>query len=403
VNTKRHTFVSIFSGCGGLDLGFENAGFRCVGSFDKDCLAVNVHNNNLPSSNSAVHDLADVALDDLIPRADLLVAGPPCQGFSTAGKMQENDSRNELLQVVVRIAKKINPKVIVIENVTGLKSSKMRHHQELLISNLEVIGYRTHSMVIDASEYGVPQRRKRVFIIAWSSDFRFNNDFDLSDYTSTQIVKDALAHIPKTAKNHQPKFFAVGTSEHMISKRIHEGQKLCDVRGGNNAVHTWDIPEVFGETSDSQKVVLQTVQRLRRRERVRDRGDSDPVSVKRICEVIGMDVRATVDLLLDVGYLKNKGLGVDLAHAFNGWYRRLDGSGFSPTVDTYFGRPKYFLHPYENRGLTVREAARIQTFPDSFVFSGAESEQYRMIGNAVPPRLAQIIADRIRRNITLGV
>jgi DNA (cytosine-5)-methyltransferase 1 len=403
MNKEKYSFVSIFSGCGGLDLGFVKSGFVCVGSYDIDNLAVNVHNVNMPDCVSIVQDLTDSSKDYFIPHADLLIAGPPCQGFSTAGKMQEDDPRNDLLQVVVRIAQRVNPRVIIVENVTGLRSQKMRHHQELLVENLKQSGFETHCMVVDASNYGVPQRRKRVFIIAWNPIYRFDNNFDLTDYKSTKTVKETLVDISPFTANHNPKVFQDGTKELVIAECIHAGQKLCDVRGGSNAVHTWEIPEAFGKTTSLQKEVLFTVQNLRRRERVRKHGDSDPVSIRRISEMLGVDVRPSVEHLLKKGYLRKIGFGIDLAYSFNGWYRRLDGEGFSPTVDSYFGRPKYFLHPFENRGLTVREAARIQTFPDSFVFSGSESEQYRMIGNAVPPKLAEVVADRIRRNLAVGV
>jgi DNA (cytosine-5)-methyltransferase 1 len=106
-----------------------------------------------------------------------------------------------------------------------------------------------------------------------------------------------------------------------------------------------------------------------------------------------------IEALIKRGYLCKKGRGIDLTHSFNGWYRRLDGMGFSPTVDTHFGRPRYLLHPTENRGLTVREAARLQTFPDDFIFEGTEAEQYRMIGNAVPPKMAEVIARFIDKSL----
>jgi DNA (cytosine-5)-methyltransferase 1 len=108
---------------------------------------------------------------------------------------------------------------------------------------------------------------------------------------------------------------------------------------------------------------------------------------------------AYIKELIKKGYLCKKKRGVDLARAFNGWFRRLNGTGFSPTVDTRFGRSNYFLHPTKNRGLTVREAARLQTFPDSFIFEGTVAEQYRMIGNAVPPKLAEVIARYIDKNL----
>jgi len=392
---NEKTFVSLFSGCGGLDLGFINAGFKCVGAFDKDKKAIEVHEKNITCKIAQVADLSLEETDLLIPQANVLIAGPPCQGFSTAGKMKDNDARNSLLQVAVRIAKKIKPSVIVIENVPGLKSDRMKRHYDGLIESLKKNRYKTKTVICDPFDCGVPQHRKRVFIIAWNDKLPFIDNIPLSNTKKKATVNDALAGINASDTNHKPKMLLSSTDDYIIASRIKAGQKLCDVRGGSNAVHTWDIPEVFGKTSKKEKEILELVRSLRRRERRRENGDSDPVSIQRIKHETAFSPDAHINTLIKKGYLRKKGRYIDLAHAFNGWYRRLDGNSFSPTVDTHFGRPKYFLHPTENRGLTVREAARLQTFPDTFNFEGTEAEQYRMIGNAVPPKMAQAIASYI--------
>lgn len=393
---KPETFVGLFSGCGGLDLGFVDAGFRCVGAFDKDKRAIQVHQKNIPCSLTETMDLTVDTSDSHIPQSDMLLAGPPCQGFSTAGKMRENDERNSLLQVVVRIARKSSPRIIIVENVPGLKSHKMLHHYNKLICDLNKLGYQTNDYMCNAADYGVPQKRNRLFIIAQK---QLKVSLDLDRMKQSIFIKDALAGINSKTKNHMPRELLNGTDEHLIAKHINAGQKLCDVRGGNNAVHTWDIPSVFGDISNEERTILRLVQSLRRRERKRNFGDSDPVAVTRIEETVNFVAKPFIASLISKGYLREKEYGIDLAHAFNGWYRRLKNEGFSPTVDTRFGRPKYFLHPEENRGLTVREAARLQSFPDSFVFEGSEAEQYRMIGNAVPPRLAKVIATCIKQSM----
>jgi DNA (cytosine-5)-methyltransferase 1 len=215
----------------------------------------------------------------------------------------------------------------------------------------------------------------------------------------TMTVSDAIDSLTIGAPNHEPKLLDSGSIDNKIALKIACGQKLCDVRGGINSVHSWEIPEVYGVITSKEKKVLEIIQSLRRKERRRACGDSDPVLLQSVERETSFKAEPVINALVKKKYLRRIDEGVDLASAFNGWYRRLNPSGCSPTVDTRFGRPKYFLHPTENRGLTVREAARIQSFPDSFVFSGTEAEQYKMIGNAVPPQLAKSIATRILKAI----
>jgi len=375
------------------------AGFQCVGAFDKDEKAINVHKKNIDSKQSEVLDLSLKKSGSLIPHAEVLIAGPPCQGFSPAGKLKDDDHRNALLQVVSRVSKIIKPKVIVVENVPGLKSSRMLHHYDKLIKNLEKLHYKTKTIICDSSDYGVPQRRKRLFIIAWNNELNYKNNISLNDMKNKKTVNEALANINTDINNHTPKLLSSDTDEFLIASRIKVGQKLCNVRGGPHSVHTWDIPEVYGVIDDKEKEILELVRSLRRKKRRRDFGDSDPVFMQCIKDELSFSPSMYIESLIKKGYLCKKGKGIDLKHSFNGWYRRLDGMGFSPTVDTRFGRPKYFLHPNENRGVTVREAARLQTFPDNFIFDGTEAEQYRMIGNAVPPKMAQVIAQYITKNL----
>jgi len=397
VNKKK--FVSLFSGCGGLDLGFTMAGFQCVGAYDKDKKVLRVHKKNINCSVTETVDLSLENLDLSTPRAEILVAGPPCQGFSTAGKMKEDDERNSLLQVVARISKNAKPKVIVVENVPGLKSAKMLHHHDKLINNLKKLNYRVETHICNSIDYGVPQRRERLFIIAWNNELQFTHNIDFQDMWKKVSVNEALAGIDQNTSNHIPKPLSLNTKDFLIASHIQSGQKLCDVRGGPNSIHTWNIPEVFGETDDEEKEILESIRLLRRKERRRTYGDSDPVFPDIIKKNVSFPLEMQIETLIEKGYLCKKGDGIDLTHSFNGWYRRLNGTGASPTVDTRFGRPKYFLHPTEHRGLTVREAARLQTFPDDFIFDGTDSEQYRMIGNAVPPEMAKTIALYIHNNL----
>jgi DNA (cytosine-5)-methyltransferase 1 len=197
-------------------------------------------------------------------------------------------------------------------------------------------------------------------------------------------------------KNHEPKILNAGSDDFAIALQIGPHQKLCNVRAGDRSIPTWDIPEVFGKTTKQEQQVLVLIRQLRRQIRVRGSGDADPVRISDIAKHVKGDVKRVVDRLHKNGYLRKFGQRFDLAHAFNGKYRRLAWDQLAPAVDTRFGEPRYFLHPEEQRGLSVREAARIQGFPDDFMFEGPRSAQYRMVGNAVPPPLAKQIAIAVR-------
>jgi len=197
--------------------------------------------------------------------------------------------------------------------------------------------------------------------------------------------------------NHDPCRLPKYSRDWHIAQRIKPGQKLSNVRGGQNAVATWDIPEVFGSVTEHERTVLELLRRLRRQERKRDHGDADPVSLTRLEAALGAPFHRLVESLIAKGYLKRVDEGIDLVGTFNGKFRRLAWDKPSCTVDTRFGSPRYFLHPTQQRGFTVREAARIQGFSDSYVFRGSEQAQYRVIGNAVPPALGEMAAGFVKQ------
>jgi DNA (cytosine-5)-methyltransferase 1 len=164
-------------------------------------------------------------------------------------------------------------------------------------------------------------------------------------------------------------------------------------------VHTWQIPEVFGQTNARERRILEAVLRLRRRLRRRERGDADPVTANDLRRYLGHAVKGDLNVLVGKGYIRQIGNLYDLTNTFNGKSRRLEWNAPSHTVDTRFGDPRYYLHPDETRGFSLREAARIQGFPDDFVFAGPGRAQEVMVGNAVPPELGTRIAMLLRTHV----
>lgn len=384
------TYASLFSGCGGFDLGFSQAGFECVGAFDSDPAAIAVLQRNLPPT-ASVCDLTHTA-PVLKSPPDVLLAGAPCQGFSTVGKRDVDDPRNSLLVLAGHLGVAIRPKVFIAENVVGVVAGQHKRYWDALRTILSSGGYQVNEFCCDASDMGVPQRRRRMLMIG----SRLGRTIELNlAAVPGGGVSDALKGV-RGAPNHLPVPLPESSDSFKIARRIGQGQKLCNVRSGIRSVHTWEIPEVFGRTSLRERSLLEALLKLRRRNRSRDFGDADPVSAHTLAAFLRCEVTGEIESLVRKGYLRAKADAVDLTHTFNGKYRRLLATSPSPTVDTRFGDPRYFLHPTKHRGLTVREAARLQGFPDSFVFEGPEKAQYRMIGNAVPPPMAKMIAGAVR-------
>lgn len=381
-------FASLFSGCGGFDLGFIQNGFRPQGAYDCDPEAVENFKANISG------DIHKVDLTEGMPNErslfgiDALIAGPPCQGFSTAGKRLIDDERNHLLTLTGHLARRISPKILVVENVAGALSGAHACYWNELDETMRLAGYRTKTVRYQAADLGMAQLRKRILFFAW----RTQRDID---FTTPKLpagnLRSVLAGI-ESQPNHHPQRLSAQSREWLIAKRIKPGQKLSNVRGGENAVATWDIPEVFGSITENERTVLELLRRLRRQERQRDYGDADPVSLARLEAALGGRFHRLVNGLVTKGYLRQVEGGVDLVGTFNGKFRRLAWDRPSCTVDTRFGSPRYFLHPSQQRGFTVREAARIQGFDDSYIFHGNEKAQYRLIGNAVPPPLGALAA-----------
>lgn len=389
MTNRSPKFISLFSGCGGFDLGFASRGFTPLSAYDIDSDALSNYTANI-DGNAKNTDLSlETPHTDGRTNLDALIAGPPCQGFSTAGKRRLDDDRNRLLPLTGEIACQLKPKVLVVENVTAALSGKHAKYWEELVCTMQSAGYRTHTVRYNATQLGMAQMRKRIILYAWNTKKDLHVDLPAQKPATLRSVITGASR----QRNHKISNLEKNSREWLIAQRIKQGQKLSNVRGGENSVATWDIPEVFGAISTEERTILELLRRLRRQERKRDHGDADPVSLPRLEAALGKQFKIHLNSLINAGYIRRVGDDVDLSATFNGKYRRLSWGKPSCTVDTRFGSPRYFLHPSKNRGFTVREAARIQGFPDSYIFTGNEKSQYRMIGNAVPPPLGEHAAD----------
>jgi len=301
-----------------------------------------------------------------------------------------DDPRNSLLLRGGEIALELGSKVFISENVMGSVSGKHKKYWNELESRFRQHGYKTQFIRVNCLDMGMAQMRKRILFFAWQNGV---NEIKWPEKVTHRTLGEVLENLEECKSDVSSFTLSETDKKYEIADHIGQNQKLCNVRGGDRAVATWEIPSVFGNVMEAEKEILVSIRTLRRKIRLRDFGDADPVHIDSLISIHGQKVKGIINQLIKKGFVRTKGKNLyDLTMTFNGKYRRLSWDMPTPTVDTRFGNPVYFLHPEENRGFSVREAARIQGFADDFVFEGSIKEQFKMIGNAVPPPLSEIIA-----------
>ena len=392
IDANGTKFASLYCGAGGLDLGFIAAGYQCVAAFDVDAAAIAAYNRNL-GRHGAVADLCSTNpnVASALKCVDVVLAGPPCQGFSTAGRNDPHDERNLHLQRTAQLAAASAAKVVVIENVKGLLGARYRAQLDSCMATLKNSGFEVSYRLFDLSEYGVAQIRQRVIILGTRGMAPISLD-DIGKATK-RTLRDAISNLSgqRTGQGRR----RLTARDQRIASYISPGQRLTNVRSGPRSVHTWSIPEVFGDVSEQEKSVLEAISRLRRRCRRREVGDADPILASQVTRYLRKESESILSMLEARGYVRRIDDRFDLTHTFNGKYKRLKWDDCAPTVDTRFVEPRYFLHPEECRGFSVAEMAALQDFPDTYVFPDCVTISSRLIGNAVPPRFAQALARQI--------
>lgn len=349
--TRKYNVLDLFCGCGGLSRGFIDAGFNVPLGIDFDAKALETwahnHDNgkamNLDLFNHDNISIIKKFFDDANLQLDVLVGGPPCQGFSLAGPRQIDDSRNKLYQAMVKTATLLKPKVVVLENVPGLVQLHGGIVAEKIISDFTELGYNMQFKVLYAPNYGIPQIRKRVFFVGL-----------LNSETSFEYPEPIL------------------DSDHYIT---------CEDAIG-------DLPALEGILGNEIQEYIEPSQTQYQRDR---RKDSD-----KIYNNIGTIHDAkTLKFIAMVPEGKNYR---SLPPEYNGIYKyhealtRYHSKKPSPTINT--GHRSHFHYKW-NRIPTVRESARLQSFDDKFIFYGNKSQQYKQVGNAVPPLLGKAVAKEI--------
>ncbi len=434
--------VSLFSGCGGLDLGFKEQGFELIYACDSDPAAARCYANNI-DSHIFVRDVTSNEFHSDITalgHCDVVLGGFPCQGFSKAGPKNEKDIRNTLYMEMKHAISVLRPDIFIAENVDGISQNFQGSYVERIIADFKHIHYHVEYRILDAVSFGLSQHRRRIFFVGVrqpaSEDFewpvpthflkRRNGEFKIPEVRSleqvslwqlearerllpqkTLTIKDAigdLIQLDSTIPDHKVTG-AWPQQYEAIFQTIKEGQKLCNVRYADTSVYTWQIPEVFGEVSESEQVILETIGKHRRHKKYGSIPNGNPLPINEIEHLSGLSgIEAELEALLLKDYLKLKDGKYDLKGAMfcSGLFKRPKWDEPAPTVLTNFHSPRYFLHPLQNRPFSLRECARLQGFPDTFLFTETAHEidlvsGYRLVGNAVPPPLSRQFAVMVRQ------
>lgn len=360
--------IDLFAGCGGLSTGFELSNFKVITAVEKDAWASETYQFNHKDTKVLNNDIYEIKnpKEILTEPIDGIIGGPPCQGFSLSGKRDPKDPRNSLFMEFVRFVNAIKPKFFVMENVPGILSAKTENKEsvvEIIIKEFKNAGYKTKYKILNAADFGVPQLRHRVIFIGLRNDVNLEID-DLypipfqKDYIT---IGDAILDLPLIEAG-QGKEFQKYDKE--ASTAFQRWARL-NSEGVYNHVsmrHTKRLIERFKTIKQGQSLADVSEEHMQRK-----RGDAKITSGK--------------------------------VYAQNNMRPFIDKA--SPTIAASF--QSNFIHPLLNRNYTAREAARLQSFPDTYIFKGKRTtmsweknlSQYQQIGNAVPPLLSKAVADSI--------
>lgn len=395
---NKNKVISLFAGCGGLDLGFKMAGYDIIWANEFDEQAALTYRKNI-GDHMVVGDVRGIQENEIPTDAEILIGGFPCQGFSMAGKRLVTDERNFLYKEYKRVLVASGASYFVAENVRGLLSIDGGNVFKEILREFEELGFHVSYQLLHAEEYGVPQSRQRVIIYGSKHN---QAPLVLAKTLTIKTVREAFQDIPPMDEvpNHviTQRWPA---SYDAIMKHIGLGQQLSNARHGESSVRTWEIPKIYGETTEKERTYLEILARHRRLKKYGPK-DGNALSTEVLAELLGWDHQESKEIanqLLEKEYLVKKQGKYDITKAAFTRFRRIHWDKPAPTILTNFDNPRNYIHPNEDRPLTVREAATLQSFPLDFVFYGDTRSQYRQVGNAVPPVLAYKIATALSETI----
>ncbi len=345
--SAKPKLLDLFSGAGGMSLGFAQAGFEVVAAVDNWRDALGTFALNEPSAKVFLTDMSDQRiareLFNSLPDVDVVIGGPPCQGFSIAGKRDPFDPRNMLYKSFVEAIKIKKPKAFVMENVPTIASPTNAELFAEIIQDFKNLGYAVQARVLRASEYAVPQNRRRMFIVGTRSDI--SEFFEFPEKTTVvHTTSDAISDLPD---------LSVDDGSPYPTEPLTDLQN--SLRSGSKYLYNHQITEHSPAT------------------------------------------KSVISLVPDGGNYKDLPNSLQGIRNVNIAWTRFASDKPSNTIDT--GHRHHFHYTY-NRVPTVREAARLQSFPDTYIFLGSKTSQMKQVGNAVPPMLAKLIAENLYKVVS---
>ena len=344
----KYNFIDLFSGAGGLSYGFEKAGLNCLAGIDSFKQAIETFKINHKNSLGISEDIRKISIKDFKKKIKnkkihIICGGPPCQGFSTIGPGDAKDSRNHLFLQFVRFVKELKPEIIVLENVTGLLAKKNINTLKSIFNCFEKLGYNLNAKVLASHHYGVPQIRRRVILIG--NRLKIENIYpkkQFNDVGENNQKLDKCRTVDWAFKNLMKN----------KNKTLNHNLELAKIKSNLETARISYVPEgKFIRYERDEKQYLP--------KKLWFDHDWNEIGEKRFREAK---------------------------------FARLDRAKPSPTIVT--GSRMYY-HPIENRYLTTREAASLQSFPPNFEFKGSNTSQWTQIGNAVPPIMAEAIGKAV--------
>ena len=356
---SKFNAIDLFCGAGGLSLGFQQAGFNIIVGVDNEQAALDTFVFNHKGAIGLNADLSKQETFDLISKTagnrkiDVIIAGPPCQGFSLTGPRNFDDPRNKLYLAVIEMVKQYNPKGFIVENVPGMANMYKGQVKDEVLRRFTEMGYNVDCRILKACDYGVPQMRKRLVFMGVRKDIGEPHfpepTFGPETERPYRTCRDAISDLPTRVNNlgqNEDEYEKPAETEYQILMR-----KNCSI--------------LYNHIATDHKQF----------------------------------VKDTIALVPEGGNYKDLPEGVGESRNFHMAWTRLNGNMPARTVDT--GHRNLF-HYELNRVPTVRESARIQSFPDDFVFKGTRTKQDRQVGNAVPPLLGQVLAEELLKIFERG-
>lgn len=352
-----YSVIDLFSGCGGFSSGFYKNGYDIVAAVEFDKQIANSYAKNHQNTKVFNDDIKNIdeqgLLDDF--KADIIIGGLPCQGFSMAGaRIRKNfidDPRNYLFKYYVNIVKKIQPRIFLMENVKGILSMEKGEIFKEIKNSFEKLGYFINYKILKASDFGIPQTRERVVIIG----SKISYDLD-------EVFEKAKENI----KRENPNFF----NKISVWDAIFDLDEPSDTGVVKSKKDSNSYLDFIGKKFENIQNHITTAHSVKAKERMSKINNGENYKI----------------------------LDEKIKSIHSGSYGRLEFDKPSPTITTRFDTPAggRFIHPIENRTITPREGARIQSFSDDFIFYGSKTSICKQIGNAVPPKLAYFLSEVVK-------